>query len=406
MPTAQTNPSVSVPAYSSGDATQSTPYEPSTFFLASSISVAQQTCSINYVNATPGPIQGINPIELKNTAATGFRKNWVVTLFNNQPKTTTIDWTITCNGVKSAEIKTTFTYTAPTPVTITPLKAGTAPSAALTGTYYTTASSTYLVQNLKSSTWFTDFTTNTGVSCTLTADSKANGNLKWDASTSLITVTNQATAFTSTGNKISCTSTQQTTAQDISFDYTWTGCAVAARSVANAAGNGASYESFQGVKGTNSQSFPDITTLFFANTNCPTSAVQGTVGAAATSSDCKATTGMVTFSGVSFINIPKTAPTDNKATLVNGVRYGYSSSATINCTPKGASAAISSTATVSQACFQVLTAAAQTNTIVLTRSTTTGATTKVVKSPIQALFTGYDSSCGISAITKVSSSMS
>lgn len=266
--------------------------------------------------------EGVTPFVLANTAAAGFRKTWVLTMSNNLKKETTFkDWYIVCNGVSSDKFSTTFLFTP------AKLAAGTIPSS-MSGTYYSNAAA----RTIDASTWFANAAVNTGLKCTFTADPKANGNISFDSTyymlgffNPMFTVKNQAAEFTSTTNKLSCTSDQQSTAVDQTFSYTWTGCKVAAisASVTAPGGSGASYVSFQGVKGTGTHSVPDITSLFFVNQDCPpVSGVQGVATPAATS-DCKPTTALIQTLAVVTTSA---APTSSAATLINGVKYGYSSS--------------------------------------------------------------------------------
>jgi len=297
------------------------------FFTSTSINIVQQICSLVVPN---GPFDvetnGIKPFVLTNTAVKNERDAWSLTITNNVEKDVTFtNWYVVCNNVESDKFNTTFTFTP------TPLATGTAPSA-MTGTYYSNAASPI---TFSGNAWFANLAVNTGVKCTFTPDTKANGNISFQQASTptslMFTVKNQATAFASTANKLSCTSDQQKTAVDVTFSYTWTGCAVATLQASVTAGNGAAYTSFQGVKGTASHSIGDISKVFFVNQNCPTvSGVQGVQATPAAASDCKASSTQITASGqtLNVITNLAAAPTTAGVNFVNGVKYGYSSSIT------------------------------------------------------------------------------
>lgn len=304
--------------------------------------------------------------------------------------------------MKSSTFNSKFTFTP------AKLAKGATPSD-MTGTYYSNAKAV----TFDASSWYSNVAINTGVKCTFTADPKANGNISFQQLGSIFTFTvkNQQTAFAkTTANQLSCVSDQQTTAVNQTFSYTWNGCATASLKSSVNAGNGAAYPRFQGVKGQATYEYPDISTLFFVNQNCPsTSDVQGVQGVQAATpaatSDCQPTTKNITAQSLSVITT-KPPITSAAVSLISGVKYGYSTQITISCTPKGATAAMSSQTTVSQTCYQVLTKAANTDNIVLARSTTAGAVQQVFKNPVQNLFSGYDSNCAIQSVASVTTDKS
>lgn len=296
-----TAPSVTVPVYTGTTATTKS-YPMGTFFTAGSIKEAQQICSVTGADAAAiekGP-NGVTPITISNSnTLKGSRDVWSVTLTNNQQKTVTFKWAVTCNGVVSDSFSTAFTFT---PVALT---VASTTAAALTGTYYSTAQANILVA--ASSTWFTNMSTNTGVVCTLTLVKESGSNIVKN-SDNTISLVNTPTAYTSTGNTLSCVSDQQTTAQVETFGVTWTGCAVATRNAAITAAGATTY-SFQGTKGQSTIKVDDLTKVFFVNTDCPTSAtLQGRkkkndvqpLGAAATTSNCD--TSKISSTSINFID--------------------------------------------------------------------------------------------------------
>lgn len=227
-----------------------------------------------------------------------------------------------------------------------------------------------------------------------------------------------AAGIKSTAYTVNCTYNLGTKAAKdvmVSSTFTWgyDACTTASQSSLAATTTTPTYTPQGGIQTAFYKNSGSYESLFFANTNCPSSASSSdskSVRGVAAAADCDPNTITVANPAHGLATLFQTgaapAKTDTQLNLKNDVQGGYQAQLKLgSCTPKGATkgfAAAAATATYEQKCYQVLTAKPATATVVLQRGTGSQALF-ATSGLLSEVFTGYDAACD--SISSVSSSL-